>query len=349
MRRNEGGELINTTSPVPTTPASGGPAGENFSLGWICVLPASVWLTSLYAVGGFDGALQGHDIGFTVLRAVGPLAIALLVAILSFFMLGRSPRAGNLVFTCVVLFAAWHHGGFDALRAKAAQAQLAVRAFQEGGTFSSVERSVAENAGAILTGDEASRVAEVLRGSRSTADAEARSVARATAAMTETLEALKRNQEAAFRRLADAGGIDYATIRSRDDIQARRGLLAGADAATRSLADRAARLHSELAELLGVDNVPAARRTDLAHAAFPPAHVDALREVGRAQLALLDSMNAELELLDAAWGRWSVDRRTGDILFADPADLARWTAAGELLRRAMQDEERAMQSLAGVR
>jgi hypothetical protein len=149
--------------------------------------------------------------------------------------------------------------------------------------------------------------------------------------------------EAALRDLNQAGGATPATLKSREDLAARIGLVRQFMSAGRSVWQFYSELEKNFGNELAREKLPESTRREVLVAFRRGASIDENllirdcdREIGAGLLEVL-------ELLRRYWGGWSV--RGSAILFEEDAMLGEYLAIQEKVRLATERQQQAQKQL----
>ena len=160
--------------------------------------------------------------------------------------------------------------------------------------------------------------------------------------LTQMRERMK-NYETAFTALNTSGGIDPKSLAHREDIAARREMVANCIAANEALAKFSGNIGEEYRGQLQAF-IPAPGEIDpIVRGYVAGAHPDLLLAIRDTDRQIFTGMDDTLTLLDERWGHWKVNA-AGKTLFENQADVARFNGfhqsivAAAATQKAKQEE-----------
>lgn len=267
-------------------------------------------------------------------------AVALALANLAYRLTGRSSRVGNgvlasLLIGVFVADAAWSFRRHrDALRQTEKRAALdSLKRQNDGFRRRSLETLDADGTMTPLSAEETDDRIRAMREAADRASAEEAILLRASAQITERLAQAALPFNEANRAFAEQGGLDPATLDSKDAIRSRMGLVDEVAAANKAFETAIRDSVVELGKMLEQEGYPEAERDRVLAGYSPEGRFGYVFQLRAIQSDFATAAQLYLKHLDAFWGSWELSEG-GDVTFNNEQSqsefLGLWARVEEL-------------------
>jgi len=302
----------------------------------------SLCVTGLLAALLVRASVSHHEYAMTqafIAFGVGVI-VSLGISLIPFWIARRSNRVLNVsmcVLTCLGIIGtgirAWEDSTIVLNKRTVANVDLQIDALRD-----KAKRQMSETGSASVTTEDLNKAAFSMQKASMKLDGDEAAAMRSSATLMS--EFAERNQQfkAVIDRFAQLGGLDPATIKSRDDIQQRLDLTRQFLALNESFTQHVKNTPRRFRELLmkeGVEQRKLARAESEFSNGFKLRFQIRLREVEK---RFGESATEYLAVLLDEWGQWKLDPATGQVVFEDETAIRKFNRASESLQTAMRAE-----------